>query len=282
MKKIKSLFFFTLLSAAGLLSCEKADTKVTYIGGTSPVLLPSSTSPLVLNKAQAAYSSLQFQWTDPGYQFSNGVNTQDVYYTLQIDLDTTAWTPFSNPNTVSIPLTAQLATSFTVKTLNNSLNQLQLSFQAHNYIFRIQASLLQTSGGANVVPLYSNAVQITITPYLDVVYPVPTNLFITGSATPGGWGSSIPVTSGYVAQQQFTKTNPYTFQLTLALTGGQEFLFVPDANSWNNKYGTVGAGDSNNLSGDQFTPQGNNFKGPAASGTYTITVNFATGKYSIQ
>jgi starch-binding outer membrane protein SusE/F len=283
MKNIKSLFVLPILAAMTLVSCEKPDTKVTFLGGTAPVLTASSTGALTLSQPQSAYSSLQLQWTDPNYQFSNGVNTQDVYYTLQIDLDTTAWVTFSNPNTVQIPVTAQLSTSFTVKSLDDYLGQLQLSTSvAHNYAFRIMATLASTGiavTGDNV-PLYSNVVQIMIAPYLDVVYPVPAALFITGTATAGGWmASGDPV----LATQQFTKVNAFKFVLSnFQVNGGQEFLLVPVYGNWNNKYGTVGANDTNNPSGDYFVPGGNNFIAPAASGSYTITVNFATGKYSIQ
>jgi len=279
MKNITSIFVWSLLAATLFFSCEKADTKVTLLGGTPPVLTVSQTSALVLSQPQSAYSSLQFQWTDPGYQFSTGVNTQDVYYALQID--SVGPNSFSNPNTVTIPFTAQLSTSFTVKQLDDYLGQLQLNAGVpHNYAFRIRASLLPTAGGANVAPIYSNTVQIPITPYLDVVYPVPANLFITGSATPKGWmaGGDAVVTS-----QQFTKTNAYTFVLkNFPLIGGQEFLLVPVYGNWTNKYAFPSA-DGNNPSGDIFVPNApGNFIAPAVSGNYTITVNFATGKFSVQ
>ncbi len=91
-----------------------------------------------------------------------------------------------------------------------------------------------------------------------------------------------PLDAAHVTAQQFKVINAYTFQISVPLIGAGEFLFVPDWSSWNNKYGTTGGNDTNNVSGDAFVPQGNNFLGPAASGTYTITVNFKTGKYSIQ
>ncbi len=283
MKNIKSIFVFPLFTAIVLLSCEKADPKVTFLGGTAPSLTASSTSPLVLSQAQAAYSSLQFQWTDPSYQFSNGVNTQDVYYTLQIDtVGANGSASFTNPNMVQLPFTAEVSTSYTVKGLNTVLAGLQLAdYVPHNFAFRIKATLAsngaQVSGG---VPVYSNVVKITISTYLDVVYPVPASLFITGSATAKSWmgGGDAAVVS-----QQFTKTNSYTFVLSgFPIIGGQEFLLVPVYGNWTNKYGTVGANDTNNTSGDAFVPAGNNFLAPAASKAYTITVNFKTGKYSIQ
>jgi starch-binding outer membrane protein SusE/F len=279
MKISKSIFVWPIFAAIVLLSCEKADTKVTFLGGTAPVLTASSTSPLVLMQNQSAYSSLQFQWSNPGYTFSNGVNTQDVYYTLQID---TVGSNFTNPNMVTLPFTGNVSTSFTVKGLDDALAGLQLTdYTPHNFAFRIMATL--ASNGTPVeggVPVFSNVVPITISTYLDVIFPVPANLYITGSATAKSWmaGGDAPVVS-----QQFTKVNPYTFVLSnFPIIGGQEFLLVPVYGDWTNKYGTVGANDTNNVSGDAFVPAGNNFLAPPTSKSYTITVNFKTGKYSIQ
>ncbi len=275
----KSIFVGSLLAGLFLISCEKEDPKVTFLGGSAPVLTASSTSSLVLDHTQAAYSSLQFQWTDPGYQFSNGENTQDVSYVLQIDTVGKDGASFTNPSMVLIPVTAQVAVSFTVKQLDNYLAGLGLAdYVPHNFAFRIMASLPSGSGA-----VYSNVVPITITTYLDVIYPLPANLYITGSATPGGWGpSGAPVDPSNIPAQQFKMTNTYTYQITLPLIGGGEFLFVPAANNWTNIYVTVGANDTNSVSGDAFVPAGNNFIAPTASGTYTISVNFKTGKYTIQ
>ncbi|HLZ16559.1 MAG TPA: SusE domain-containing protein [Cyclobacteriaceae bacterium] len=273
MKVIKPIFFHFLLAGALLASCNKEENRVTFAGGTPPVLSVSSASDLVLQKANAAYTSLQFQWSNPNYEFSNGVNTQDVFYTLQID---TTGSNFSSPNEVGLSFTQDVSTTFTVKGLNTALAGMQLSDNVlHPFEFRVKATL-----GNGSVPVYSNVLKINIATYLDVVYPVPANLYITGSATPKSWmsGGDAPV-----ASQQFTKTNTYTFVLSnFTLIGGQEFLLVPVYGDWSNKYGTVGANDTNNPSGDAFVPAGNNFIAPAATKAYTVTVNFKTGKYTVQ
>jgi hypothetical protein len=78
--------------------------------------------------------------------------------------------------------------------------------------------------------------------------------------------------------------NSYLFQIdALALTGGKQFLFIPVAGDWTHKYAFDASSSSNNTSGDAFKPDAaSNFQGPAVSGTYKITVNFKTGKYTIQ
>jgi starch-binding outer membrane protein SusE/F len=273
MKMFKSKIFYFLLAGIFLFSCEEEADKVFFRGGTEPVLTASSTDDVVLTKSKENYNSLQFQWTNPQYEFSNGVNTQDVFYTLEID---TAGSNFSNPKMVSLPFSKDLFTNFTVRELNNTLSALELKDEVpHDFEFRVKATL---SNGN--VPLYSNVVPIKISTYLDVVYPVPDKLFITGAATPKGWmaGGDAPEST-----QEFTKINSYTFQInSLQINANSGFLFVPVYGNWDNKYGYTGAGLSNNPNGDSFMPGGNDFISPSVSKAYKITVNFKTGKYSFE
>jgi hypothetical protein len=273
MKKIKSILYSSLFSALFLFSCEKDEVRVTFEGGNDPVLTSSSTDDLVLSKANEAYSSLQFQWTNPEYKFSNGVNTQDVIYTLQID---TTGSDFSNPKSVGLSFTKDISNSFTVRDLNTALSGMELKdFTPHNFEFRIKATI----SGADV-PVYSNVVKIKITTYLDVVYPVPAKLYITGAATPKGWmtGGDAPEPS-----QEFTKINAYTFELdNININANSAFLFVPVYGDWNNKYGFTGDKEKNNASGDTFKPSGNDMLSPSTGKAYKIKVNFKTGKYSFE
>ncbi|MBI1769375.1 MAG: SusE domain-containing protein [Bacteroidetes bacterium] len=272
MKYIKSAYLYYLLAGLFFASCNNDDIKVTYLGGGAPTLTLSSTSDLVLTKALEDYSTIQLQWTNPGYSFSNGASTQDVFYALQID---TTGSNFTNPKMVSIAYTNDVSHTFTVKELNTVLSGLELAdFKPHSFEFRVKAALANGNE-----PQYSAAVKINITTYLDVVYPVPAKLYITGDATPGNWmgGGDPELTS-----QKFTKVNSYSFVLqNFHFVGGSGFLFVPVYGDWNNKYGFTGAKHGNNASGDTFKPGGEDFQ-PPVTGTYKITVNFKTGKYSIE
>lgn len=273
MKYFNSKIYYLLLAACCLLSCEKEEDRVTFQGGNSPELIPSTTSDLVLTKPKENYSALQFQWTNPEYEFSNGANTQDVIYTLEIDKE---GEDFKSNKRIGIGFTRDLATSFTVKDLNNTLSAMELEdYVPHNFEFRVKATLANGS-----VPVYSNVVTMKVTTYLDVIFPVPAKLFITGGATPKGWmaGGDAPD-----AAQEFTKINTYTFQITsVVLAANGPFLFVPVYGNWDNKYGFTGAKEANNVTGDSFKPAGEDIKAPAATKAYKITVNFKTGKYSVE
>ena len=104
---------------------------------------------------------------------------------------------------------------------------------------------------------------------------IPDSIYITGSATPGGWFSG---NGALPANQKFTKINATTFKLTINLTGGQEFLVLPEF-SWSNKFGkNLGDGTSGSF---KYNDNAANFTGPSTTGSYTVTLNFADGTYTI-
>jgi hypothetical protein len=113
----------------------------------------------------------------------------------------------------------------------------------------------------------------TVTPYTGTI-PVPTNLYIVGDATAGGWANPVPVPS-----QQFSRINLTDFQLTLPLIAGKSYLFLPLNGDWGHKFGgTSAAGGA--LLADGAVP-GSNTPAPAVSGTYKIVVSFSSNTYSV-
>ena len=113
----------------------------------------------------------------------------------------------------------------------------------------------------------------TVTPFTGAM-PVPTNLYIVGDATAGGWNNPVPVPS-----QQFTRVNLTDFQLTVNLSSTGSYLFLPVNGDWTNKYGGTSATGGSILY-DGAVP-GSNTPGPAVTGNYLIDVDFGTGKYTV-
>jgi len=115
----------------------------------------------------------------------------------------------------------------------------------------------------------------TVTPYDS---PVPSNLYIVGDATAGGWANPVPVPT-----QQFTQVSNAEFKITLPLVGGKSYVFLPLNGNWDHKFGGTSDGTSGvaSLLSDGAVP-GSNTPGPAASGTYTIDVNFINNTYSVK
>ena len=82
-----------------------------------------------------------------------------------------------------------------------------------------------------------------------------------------------------VATQKFTRINLTNYQLTVNLTAGKSYLFLPENGSWTNKFGGSSATGGTILA-DGNVP-GSNTPAPATSGSYLIDVNFLTGKYTV-
>jgi len=125
------------------------------------------------------------------------------------------------------------------------------------------------SGGTYLVIVDFQHGKFSLTPYTGP--KLPTDLFIVGSATPGGWGNPVPVPS-----QQFTRLNSVQFELTLPISGGNEYLFLPVNGDWSHKYAVADNSIAGLSAGGFFGYDfSSNFPGPAVSGNYKIEVNYA-------
>lgn len=117
--------------------------------------------------------------------------------------------------------------------------------------------------------------KFSVTPYAGVL---PTNLFIVGDATAGGWNNPVPVPS-----QQLTRVNSAVWQTTLPLTGGKQYLLLPVNGDWSHKFAVANNSVAGLWAGGTFGYDLNdNFPGPPTSGTYTITVNFLSNTFTVK
>jgi starch-binding outer membrane protein SusE/F len=269
--KIIAKLILTTLVAGTMFSCSRKVETYTYESATAPVLTASSTSALVLTSANAANQAIRFDWTNPNYQFSSGLSSQDVTYTLQVD---TTGSNFSSPNIQEVAIARELGTSFTVKELNLILTKLNLQENiTHNVEFRVRSTLVNQS-----VPLFSNVVKIVITPYLDVVVPVPPTgeLYVTGDGTPSGWTNNPPT------GQKCTKVNVSTYYIIMNLSPGFYYKFLSTLNFWQPQYGgssATGGTLGYNMGGGNDPAA---IPTPAAAGSYKVTVDVKLGKYTVE
>ncbi|HUZ61759.1 MAG TPA: SusE domain-containing protein, partial [Hanamia sp.] len=96
MKKIFLKLIIIIVSGSLLFtSCAKDETKVIYEGGTSPVLTANMTDSIPLPVTDTTENAVTFSWTNPNYEFSDGISSLNVNYYLQID---TSGANFSSPN----------------------------------------------------------------------------------------------------------------------------------------------------------------------------------------
>jgi len=268
--RLSALLLFTSLIFTG---CKKDETKLYFTGGTPPQL--TAVTGADVNYANADQVSLTLNWTNPDYTFTTGVSSLDVSYNIEID---TVGSNFTNPAKKVITVNKDLTYSFKASDLNDiMLNELSLGVgSSHMLEMRVVSSLTNNSA-----QLISNTVQFTATPYVipPKVVPFTDSLFITGSATQGGWmvGGGV----GVPATQRFTQIDTLHYTITLDLNGGQEYLFLPVNGDWGHKYACKDKSVQPLTGGDFGRDLSDNFPGPAVDGTYQIDVDFQKGKYTV-
>ncbi len=279
----KFILYVLFLAGAGsmlLTSCKKDYAKVYFNGGATPVLTSTASDSIPLPLSDTTGNAVTFSWTNPNYQYSDGGSSMNVTYYLQVDTASN----FASPILQTIAISSSLSQTFTVSSLNALLsNQMLLATGvSHTIVVRIESFIsAYTSGSAPVGTQYSSSLSFSVTPYAippAVAPPASGKLYITGSATPDGWMAGGNPAS--VAGQEFTQVSATLYTITLPLTGGQQFLAVPVAGDWTNKYATSASSPATTGGAFGYNAH-NNFNGPLVSGTYTVTFNFQTGNYTI-
>jgi starch-binding outer membrane protein SusE/F len=262
--------FFTLTVI--LFSCKKDEHKDYFGGGTAPVLTADKTGTIPLSFATKDDEAIKLSWSNPDYKFTTGVSSQDVSYLIEID---TAGANFGSPIKQSIAISQSLGQTFTQDQLNNYfLNQLLVTGIPHNLEIRVKSSL-----GNNTVPLYSNILKYTATPYsIPPKVEPPTNgtLWLTGDATTSGYAN--PLGAPYDVNQKFTKLSNTLYELTVTMAGGGAYKLIQEQGNWDTQYHMIPGGtwDGGDFEKKNMDP---GFPGTPSGGSYKITVNFQTGKY---
>jgi len=264
----KIIVFIALVA---IWSCKKDEVRaVIDTSAASPITLNASSTTLVLDSADAANkNAVIFNWD--AVQYGTDVA---IVYTLQLD---SLNGDFSKP--VAVEVGSELSKAYTEANLNTIVQNLGLTPGTSGQIqARVKAVVSQSGTAASVVPvIYSNVLKLTVTPYStkpQPKYPVPDGLYIVGDATPGGWDNPVPVPS-----QKFTKIDDNTFGIVIELIGGKEYLLIPKNGDWSHKYAVPDHPDP--MSGNFVPDASNNIPAPAASGVYTIIVDFVKGTYTL-
>ena len=262
-------------------SCEKAENKDFYDGGTPPALSSNRVGTIPLSFATQDQEAITLSWTNPNYLFTTGVSSHNVSYLVEID---TSGSNFTNPNRKVISVSGDLNLSMTQSELNDYLaNTLLLGVGVpHDIEMRVTSSI----GGTVLLP--SNVLKFTgVTPYTippKVSPPASGTLYMVGGdAKLGKWqnGGTPP------QNLQFTQVSPTLYELTVQLSGGDnttgdnQYLFVPVWGDWNHKYACKKTSDQSADGGDFGYDFSDNFPGPATPGSYKVTVDFQRGKYSV-
>jgi hypothetical protein len=281
MKNFIHKILFT--TGAGLLllaSCKKDEAKVTFEGGTAPVLTSNVSDSISLPLNDTTATAATFSWTNPNYMFSDGTSSLDVNYSLQFDTTSS----FNSEHFSPVGINGNLSVTFTVAQLNAIFaNGMLLATDApHTVLVRVQSFLPPfVSTSAQIGVMYSSPLTFNVTPYSPppAVTPPPNDsLYIVGSAVAAdNWANPMP--GGSIASETFTRLSHTHYQLIITLVGGGEYKLVSSDGSWTNQW-SVATGDTY-PNGGPFVFNGNNCIAPTAGGTYLIDVNFQTGKFTV-
>jgi len=248
MKKI--IYKLTYLTAlfALIYSCD--DVERVYYNDAAETVLSLSDDNLILNEENAANEILTLTWTEPDFGFSAA-----ALYSVQIDVQ---GGDFSNPQIISVG--GAFDKTFTTEELNAKLLSLSMLPNEEGVAsFRIKATLSEYQ------EIYSNTVNITVTPYSSLL-DLSTSLGVVGSATPGGWGNENILDLPFYTT---ATTNVYVAYVTLR-NGEMKFR---NNNDWSENWGDDGADGTLDSSGANIA---------VSAGTYKIEVNFNSMTYTME
>lgn len=272
MKKIFQQLTIAISAMAIFASCSKEEDREIFLGGKAPILSASVSGTIPLGFATENNAAVKFSWTNPDYDFASGISSQDVNYTLEIDV---AGKSFNSPNKKAVSISKELSVSYTQKEFNIILSDLQLKLNAPAAVdVRIIASL-----GASATSLASNVMKFNVTPFAPPPkVPVPTagTLWIIGDAVASSWNNPLP--SPFDASQKFTKVSETLYELVANFVGGGAYKLIQENGVWGTQYHMV----EGNANGGTFEKKDADpaFVGPTA-GRYKISVDFQTGKFTV-
>jgi hypothetical protein len=272
MKKIFQQLTIAISAMAIFASCSKEEDREIFLGGKAPVLSASVSGTIPLGFVTENNAAVKFSWTNPDYDFASGISSQDVNYTLEIDV---AGKSFNSPNKKAVSISKELSVSYTQKEFNIILSDLQLKLNAPAAVdVRIIASL-----GASATSLVSNVMKFNVTPFAPPPkVPVPTagTLWIIGDAVASSWNNPLP--SPFDASQKFTKVSETLYELVANFVGGGAYKLIQENGVWGTQYHMV----EGNANGGTFEKKDADpaFVGPVA-GKYKISIDFQAGKFTV-
>lgn len=238
MRKDFNKWMILTVTVLTFMGCEKDETRTVLNVGAQPTLSSNATT-LVLQQADANNNAVTFTWTAASFGFDAAIT-----YALQISK---AGTSFASATTTEVALSSTAFTrTFKVIELNRELLKVVLYGSPQQVEVRVKATV-----AAAAPPVYSNVVNLTATPYRDLItYSYPSALNVAGNFQ--GWN---PATgpqivnvgnggyNGHEGYIYFNDPNP-------------AFKLVKGDNWGGGDYGSAGAGTLGNGGPNLTLPDG--------------------------
>lgn len=253
MKKWFNIFLLSGVAALLITSCKKDEVKTVLIPQNAPKLTASATT-MVLDSLKRATSVVSFNWNKVSFGFP-AVVTYSLEFSLGSD-------NFSSSGLVEVGVDATTA-SFTHGGLDTVLYQtVGLEANVASAVkVRVKAEVrTDKNGTSTVAPVYSDTVNMTVTPYqFVIVYPV---VYFPGAYQ--GWN---PETANKLASVR----SDNNYEGYINYTAGNLAFKITPAASWDVAYGSGG--------GDALSKTGGDLTVPSA-GYYRLEANITGLKWS--
>jgi starch-binding outer membrane protein SusE/F len=255
MKKLLNKLFLLLAASVLVWSCKKEATIIPTKNILDPsansVSLSVNSSTLILLQPNADNLGVVFSWTKALFGYPAAIT-----YTIQVSRADANFSSNADSTTI-LAAGTNLSKTLTVIELNRALLNIVKPGVAFGIQIRVKASV-----GDAAPPVYSNVVNLTITPYRDVkTYAYPNALWVAGNYQ--GWS---PGTAPQIVDASATPGTNYEGYINFVDGPTHEFKMVK-GNDWS--AGDYGSGSA---AGSIASPGGNiSFTGPA--GVYLLRAN---------
>jgi len=265
MRRIFHLFSITAVIALLITACNKVGDLPQYSNGTTPTL-SSSVTTIASIAADSSKTAVTFSWTNPKY----ATDSANYKYVIQID---SAGRNFTKA--VSKTVMGAMSATYTAKEINDILLGFGFKF---NTPYDVDVRMISSYGNNNEQHI-ANTIKFKMTAYVTppkIAPPASKRLFLVGSATAGGWGNPVPTPT-----QEFGKIDSVTYVGVFTLSAAGEYVVLPVNGDWSNKYSVADKNVTGLNAGGNFGFNLNdNIPGPAAAGTYKITIDFQSGRFT--
>ena len=269
MKQLFKIFIVTFILGFSLASCDKKNELSIASNGAAPVL-SASTPTFAPVAADSLTGKLSFSWTDPKY----ASDPSTFRYELELD---SAGRNFAVPQSRTI--IGKLTESVIAKEMNTLLFALGFKINVPGVV---QVRLKSSYNNYNE-RYVSNILNLNVTPYKIppmVALPTTSHLYIVGDGSDFGWTnpSSMPPV------RELTRLDETTWQGIFKMYTTGQYLLLPLAGSWDNKFAVANNSITGLSNGGSFGFNLNdNF--PVAgiaggTGWKKMTYDFQAGKFT--